>query len=338
MRRRLLFVSSYLTLAVVALWATQAQGSPSGPRARFEALDRDGDGRIGPDEFPGNPEQFARADRDGDGGLDLREAMLFKVLEDARQNPAKGRALRERFTKADGDGDGVITREEFPAPPALFERFDRDGDGQVVLAEALSFAVEEEVAKVFEQHDRDLSGTLDREEFPAEQRQNFELVDADEDGVVTGEEAYAVIHAVFEELVAAATQAPPAPSLRPGTTTAPAPAGALARLGERFAALDGDADGRLDAQEFPGSRAWRAELDRDGDGAVSRAELELAGRRAQRLIARALELKAQAEAQGLQGDPQGPLALEAQGLLAAGRLGDLEALLNEVELRLLERQ
>lgn len=338
MRMRVLVVSFYLALGILAIWANQAHGQPPDFKSKFADLDRDGSGRVEIGEFPGNAEQFQEADRDGDGGVDLREAMRFKVITDARKNPAKARDLRQRFAKGDQNGDGVISRDEFPAPASLFERFDRDGDGEVVLAEAVAFAVEEEVAKAFEKHDVDLSGTLSREELPADQREHFELIDVDGDGQVTGEEAYALIHEIFAALVETApTPAPgmtPAPSASPQAVTG----GALDRLLAGYGGHDKDGDGQLSSAEFPASGALLRELDRSGDGAVSEAEVRLALGRATRLIARAKQLKAQAEAQGLQGDPNSALALEARGLLAAGRLDALEALLDHAELRLLERR
>ncbi|MCA8925258.1 MAG: EF-hand domain-containing protein [Planctomycetes bacterium] len=339
MRRRAFVVSTYLALGVTALWVNRAEGHPPDFKAKFADLDRDGDGRVDAQEFPGTPEQFARADRDADGGVDLREARLFQLIEEARKNPAKGRDLRERFAKGDQDGDGVITLEEFPAPASLFERFDRDGDGRVVFAEALAFTVEEEVAKAFEKHDADLSGTLNREEFPEAQRDTFDVADVDGDGEVTGQEAYALIYQVFEALVSdspvGTTTPAPRPTPQPGMVQT---GGALDRLSASFATHDRDGDGSLSPAEFPASSAWRAELDRDRDGGVSRGEVQLALGRAQRLIARAKDLKARAEASGFQGDPSSALALEARGLLSAGRLDALEALLDDAELRLLERQ
>ena len=152
-------------------------------------------------------------------------------------------------------------------------------------------------------------------------------------------DANALIYQVFEALVSdspvGTTTPAPRPTPQPGMVQT---GGALDRLSASFATHDRDGDGSLSPAEFPASSAWRAELDRDRDGGVSRGEVQLALGRAQRLIARAKDLKARAEASGFQGDPSSALALEARGLLSAGRLDALEALLDDAELRLLERQ
>jgi hypothetical protein len=112
--------------------------------AGFAAYDRDGNGRVGPDEWVETNLRLARlADLDDDGALDRYEALFFRDVPDRRrvQGPAalaefdrfwraheKDGKLREReltalfrddFAEEDADRDGVLKCAElFAACPA----------------------------------------------------------------------------------------------------------------------------------------------------------------------------------------------------------------------------
>ncbi len=94
-------------------------------------LDRDGDGQVARDEFPGPAADFARLDRDRDSALTAAD---FDFSEHAL-TPSPGLGL---FYRADRDGNGKVTREEFDG---LFTSLDGGGQGflsQTDLIEALS--------------------------------------------------------------------------------------------------------------------------------------------------------------------------------------------------------
>ncbi len=90
----------------------------------FARLDKDSDGKISQDEFPGPDEHFTQFDTDQDGYLD--ESELPK-------GPPKGKDGKIRkpksFSSLDKDSDGKISQKEFPGPDDHFSQFDIDKDG-----------------------------------------------------------------------------------------------------------------------------------------------------------------------------------------------------------------
>ena len=86
---------------------------------QFAAYDRNGDGVITRDEFPGNAAAFNRLDRNGDGVLSAAD----------RQGRGRGNAQQMRFRGMDRNGDGVITRDEWRGNDQSFRQHDLNGDG-----------------------------------------------------------------------------------------------------------------------------------------------------------------------------------------------------------------
>jgi Ca2+-binding EF-hand superfamily protein len=275
---------------------------------------------------------------------DPRQALRQKVVEAARRDRGKLGDLENKFRAADKDGDGVIARAEFPAPDPLFQRFDRDGDGGVTWTEAVEFAIEEEVAKAFDKYDADLSGTLTREELPEASRVGVDVADTDGDGALSGEESVAFWRDVMAEVAPTGPTGPPKPEAMTPDAQKPGPTpasfelpGVLGALGRDFSTRDHDHDGALDASELSGSRALLASLDADGDGRVRAAELELAQSKARDLAARGERLRQSARASGVEVE-LAVIGAEAKALFEAGRLDEVRAILDEVELRLLSRR
>ena len=86
---------------------------------RFRDLDRNRDGIVSREEWPGNDRSFRRQDRNGDG---------FLSREEVNQG---GRADRD-FDFIDFDGNGRVSRDEWIR---AFNQFDLDGDGALTEGE-----------------------------------------------------------------------------------------------------------------------------------------------------------------------------------------------------------
>ncbi|WP_331716767.1 calcium-dependent protein kinase 21 [Stenotrophomonas sp. MMGLT7] len=79
-------------------------------------MDRDGDGRVGLEEYLAWMSYgFDQRDRNGDGVLDGDELLGGRGQPVTRlQHRA---ALAERFHRQDADGDGYLSARELLAPP-----------------------------------------------------------------------------------------------------------------------------------------------------------------------------------------------------------------------------
>lgn len=136
---------------------------------RFDQLDRNRDGRIGPEERPqrdgrggrgGKGDRMAALDTNGDGAIDRSEA-------------GKAPKLAERFDQLDRNKDGRIGPEERPQRGGRGERggkgdrmaqLDRNGDGRFSREE---LAGRDRILQQFDTIDRNRDGQLTREEMQA---------------------------------------------------------------------------------------------------------------------------------------------------------------------------
>jgi len=121
-----------------------------------------------------------------------------------------GSRMEAHFKAADKDNDGSLTREEAKAMPRVaknFDAIDADKSGTVTLAETQ--AAMKKMAKEahnrgverFTAADRNGDGMLDREEAKAMPRvaKNFDAIDADKSGTVTGKEIHDYMKAHRQE-------------------------------------------------------------------------------------------------------------------------------------------
>ncbi|MBI4445313.1 MAG: EF-hand domain-containing protein [Acidobacteria bacterium] len=97
---------------------------------RHRGIDRNSDGIITRQEWPGNDQSFSKLDRNGDGILAGDE--LQPGVQGGKKN--RRQSGRDIWSRYDSDRDGVITREELNND-RFFEKHDHNRDGVVTRQE-----------------------------------------------------------------------------------------------------------------------------------------------------------------------------------------------------------
>ncbi len=198
--------------------------------ARMREADKNGDGKVGRDEWPGRPEGFERIDKDGDGFLTKEEFLAAAARGGAPGGPGAGKAggPRKDVARFDRNGDGKVTRDEFPGGDDAFKSLDKDGDG----------AISAEEAKAARGDGKGPRGD--------------------------GEAKPPAMPAMSDDPMAPPPAAPP-----PVSPPAEAPHVGGAAPTALFALLDRNHDGKISREEFPGGDdEWR-KMDRDANGWVT---------------------------------------------------------------------
>lgn len=161
-----------------------------GIEAQFKAADKNGDGKLTPDEVP-DANIFKRLDRNADGAISLDEARAAAANEQKPPQPS----IEAHFKAADKNGDGKITPDEVQ-DVNLFNILDKNADGVITLDEARATqpkpaqpqATPEEK---FKQADKNADGKLTPDEVP--DAKLFAKLDANADGAITLEELKAAM-------------------------------------------------------------------------------------------------------------------------------------------------
>jgi Ca2+-binding EF-hand superfamily protein len=202
----------------------QAPGGELG--ARVKAMDKNGDGKISKDEAQGPLAQFFdRIDRNGDGFITMEETEEMGKKFGKNKNPGappKNNGKPKGEEPKPGDGKGKKFGKGAPKDGNPLAMLDTNSDGKIARNEA--------------------KGPL---------AANFDRLDVNKDGFISGEEGQAI-----RRLLAAG-------------------AGAMKSTVDLFNNQDADADGRLTKEEAKGEIADNfAKWDSDKDGKLTRQEVE----------------------------------------------------------------
>ena len=146
--------------------------------------DKDENGKLSKDEFPGSDEGFEKFDKNQDGYIDEDE-----VRKARKEKPKKER--KGYLNKHDKNGDGKLSKDEFPGSDEAFDNFDKNQDGYIDKDEAHKARKERTKKKTqayLIKYDKNGDGKLSKDEFPGSE-EAFEKFDKNKDGSIDEDEA-----------------------------------------------------------------------------------------------------------------------------------------------------
>lgn len=166
-------------------------------RQDMTIFDKNKDGIIQKDEYPGDQVKFRKFDRNKDGALSLAETMSMAEEEIADiRDKMKSPNRYEFLVLFDIDKDGNVSSDEYDGPSAEFKRYDKDADGVVTYDELYPEKMMERMKKnedagpkpedlsILETMDKDKDGKVVRSEFKGTE-DAWKRLDRNGDGVVT---------------------------------------------------------------------------------------------------------------------------------------------------------
>lgn len=168
-------------------------------RQNMAFFDKNKDGLIQKDEYPGDQVKFREFDKNRDDALSLAEttAMAEEEIADIRKK-MKSPNRYEFLTLFDSDKDNNVSLDEYDGPMAEFKKYDKDGDGVVTYDELYPEKMMEKYKKekgeemgpkpqdlsIVETLDANKDGKVSRDEFKGND-DAWKRLDRNGDGVVT---------------------------------------------------------------------------------------------------------------------------------------------------------
>ena len=169
-------------------------------RQNMAFFDKNKDGVIQKDEYPGGETKFREYDKNRDDALSLAEttAMAEEEIAEIRKK-MKSPNRYEFLTLFDSDKDNNVSLDEYDGPTAEFKRYDKDGDGVVTYEELYPEKMAEKMRKydkgegmgpkpedlsILETLDANKDGKVARDEFKGND-DAWKRLDRNGDGVVT---------------------------------------------------------------------------------------------------------------------------------------------------------
>jgi len=163
----------------------QTSASGDGTESKFiQRFDKDGDGTVSKEEFPGPQDRFTKLDSNGDGVIDAGEAPTGR--------PHHGKGRGNIIHKFDKNGDGQVSRDEFPGPDECFASLDTNGDGNIDATEAAQTPGRpcpqwKRGGNFIQKFDKDGDGKVSKDEFPGPE-ERFTRLDSNGDGYIDSSE------------------------------------------------------------------------------------------------------------------------------------------------------
>lgn len=194
----------------------------------------------------------------GDNGVPGSGGLRYCASERTTRTPAASQADEMRFHEMDRNNDGVIARNEWRGSAQSFRVHDWNGDGLLSGDEVRAGAGRRESSL----EDRDFDPAVE-DRVPAWSEAGFSNIDRNRDGRITSNEWYYDIQAFRR-----------ADRNRDGTLSRAEflATGVDDDRDDRFEYLDVNANGRIERNEWHGSRDGFDILDRNNDNVLNRAE------------------------------------------------------------------
>jgi len=193
--RSLVLTFSFLALqlsllpAAVTSAAAQGQAQPVS-KYRFQALDKNNDGRITREEWDGNSRSFQNHDWNGDGVLSGNEVRpgVQRDTELADHNPSQFERnlnwTKANFASLDHNRDNRLSANEWHFDIETFRRVDANANDSISLQEFLGEGVEDVRDDSFDNMDWNNNGRVERSEWYGGAAE-FTRLDRNRDGVLT---------------------------------------------------------------------------------------------------------------------------------------------------------
>lgn len=219
-------------------------------RMRFQALDRNNDGRISRDEWNGNERSFQNHDWNGDGVLSGNEVRsgAQRDTDLADHNPNRFERnlnwTQSNFGSLDHNRDGRISVNEWHFDLETFRRVDANRNDSLSLQEFVGEGVDDMRDDSFDNMDWNNNGRVERAEWYGGNAE-FNRLDNNRDGVLS---RYEVVGSA-----------------------------ASFDTWDQFQNLDYDRNGTLSRAEWHWSNASFTTRDRNRDGIISRQEFDVSG-------------------------------------------------------------
>lgn len=252
-------------LSVCALAQTPNPEHPSFYQLMLQKMDTNGDGRISRDEYvAAATARFKSIDTQNKGAIDANDiAAAPSTLE-------RDQKIAAAIVKhVDKDGKGYISQDDVvAAAKARFARMDTKGDGKLTPDELT--APSHDHAK-FAAAGNASANPEAQQKRAAFKQKYFDRIDANHDGVITQDEYIAAATAHFNKVDANGS----------GEITAQQIASSprMVKREQRFAArevkhMDTNGDGTVSQDEYiNAAKARFAKLDKNGDGFIDASEM-----------------------------------------------------------------
>lgn len=249
-----------IALPVIALAQATDPGAP-GAHANFyqhmlQKMDSNGDGRISLDEYlAASGARFKSIDSQNKGSIDATDIASSKsAIERIDQ---RANALVKHLDTA---GDGYVTQDEFvAAAQKRFGRLDRNGDGKLTADELTA------------RHWGGAAVSGQAKPLPQSARQRFEKADTNHDGVVTLDEYVAAAKTLYARLDAQHNGKVTASEI----ASSPRAQERATKVAERLIRhMDTNGDGVVSQDEFlAAARSRFAKIDKNGNGFIDADEM-----------------------------------------------------------------